>query len=156
MSSTEAHKMAKWISIAIFGPAVLVGAYMLYNEISSQNEAEAEAIRISELTEMIKQNFEEIPPQPSPIRITTDENGQTSIEPLKGQFADIISVATLTHNQCESFAKNLTSGKFNYSTVIVGNNRYSVGEWTSASPISACLLAFQQSPDRVTVQIEIR
>ncbi|WP_372997438.1 hypothetical protein [Marinobacter sp.] len=156
MSSTESQKTAKWLSIAVFGPAVIVGAYMLYNEISSQNEAEAEAARFTELAETVKQHFDEIPPQPTHIRVTTNENGQTSIEPVEGGSADIISVTTTNHNQCESIAKNLTNGDFNYSTVIVGNKRYQVGDWVSTGPTSACLLAFQQSPDRVTVQIEIR
>lgn len=156
MSSTESQKIAKWLSIALFGPAVIVGAYMLYNEISSQNEDQAEAKSITELSEQIKQSFDEVPVEARPILLTVDEGGVTSIEPRPEQSSNVISVITLNHNQCESFAKDLTSGKFNYSTVIVGDKRYQVGEWTNSSPITSCLLAFQQSPESVTVQIEIR
>lgn len=156
MSSTGSKHVAKWLPIAIFGPPVIVGAYMLHNEITSQNEAQAEAERITELSEQINQAYEEVPDKARSILITVDETGETSIEPRPGLTADVISATARNHNQCESFAENLTNGQYNYSTVIVGSKRYQVGEWTSSSPTTACVLAFQQTPERVTVEIEIR
>ena len=156
MSSTGSKHVAKWLPIAIFGPAVIVGAYMLYDKISSQNEAQAEAESITELSEQIQQAYEEVPDEAQSILITVDESGETSIEPSPGLTTDVISATARNHNQCESFAENFTSGQFNYSTVIVGSKRYQVGEWTGSSPTTACLLAFQQSPESVTVQVEIR